>query len=237
MRLVSFDVWGTLLRIEPFYEAAARAMEELGILGFREALDLLVKGYREVKGARRLGAIDPGDVIGSSVAVALGSSGAGLTKGDVFLAFARAANRVSVSDLLIPGSLETVERLHEEGYSLAVASNVIYWPGYVTRVLLDRAGFSKFFRVQVYADEVGRLKPDPGFFAELLRLTGAPREGVVHVGDSPQEDLAGALAAGVAGVLVDGGRGEAFVDESLRIAVVRRLEEVPGVIPRLLRVA
>ncbi len=50
--------------------------------------------------------------------------------------------------------------------------------------------------------EFGAAKPDPSIFAAALELAGAAPEEAWHAGDSPEADVAGALAAGVTPVLV-----------------------------------
>jgi len=223
---VTFDVWSTLLDINALYRAAARAMAELTGRSEQEELQRLQRAYASVKAARRRGLIDEGDVVRSSTQIALGELG-GLTEYDVYWVFARAANTVDVSSLVLDGAVQALRELKEAGYKLAVVSNVVFWPGYLTRAVLDRAGLSGFFRVQVYADEVRCLKPHPRIFAEALRLVGAEPSASAHVGDSPFEDLAGALASDMAGVLVDRGRSAPLIDAKLRVAIVGSLLEVP----------
>jgi putative hydrolase of the HAD superfamily len=56
--------------------------------------------------------------------------------------------------------------------------------------------------------EVGARKPSPAIFERALALVGATPAETIHVGDSLEEDVAGARAAGIAPVLVrrDGGQ-------------------------------
>ena len=62
---------------------------------------------------------------------------------------------------------------------------------------LDRVGIAAHFRHHVSAREVGVPKPDPAIFrAAVERLGAAPHE-VLHVGDDPALDVAGARAAGL----------------------------------------
>ena len=58
----------------------------------------------------------------------------------------------------------------------------------------------------VTSAEVGAAKPDPRPFLQGLALAGAAPEEAVHVGDSPENDVAGARAAGVRPLLVARGR-------------------------------
>ncbi|MET0731261.1 MAG: HAD hydrolase-like protein, partial [Solirubrobacterales bacterium] len=56
---------------------------------------------------------------------------------------------------------------------------------------------------------------DPAIFAPALELAGCAPSEALHVGDRPEEDLAGAEAAGIRGLLIDrnGGGGIASLAE------------------------
>jgi HAD superfamily hydrolase (TIGR01549 family) len=49
----------------------------------------------------------------------------------------------------------------------------------------------------------GARKPDPEIFAAALELAGCEPGEALHVGDTPEEDLDGALAAGIPALLID----------------------------------
>lgn len=232
--LASFDVWGTLLDVNAFYSSAAKALEEITGIPYPRAEELLQKAYREVKAARRQKLIDEQDIVGSSIKIAIERVRLPFTVYDLNWAFAHAANTINPSLLLLSGTVDTLQILAENGFNLAVTSNVVFWPGYLTRIIIDRVGLSKFFRIQVFADEARSLKPDPKIFVEILRATNASPEETVHIGDSPQEDLAGALASDIAGILVDKVVSRNYIDKNLRIAIVKSITEVPDVIPKVI---
>lgn len=50
---------------------------------------------------------------------------------------------------------------------------------------------------------MGVEKPDSRIFHEAARQLGVKPECVVHIGDSPEEDVAGAVAAGFGAILID----------------------------------
>ena len=50
--------------------------------------------------------------------------------------------------------------------------------------------------------EAGAAKPERAIFAAALELTGTAPRGAWHVGDTPEADVAGALAAGLRPVLI-----------------------------------
>jgi putative hydrolase of the HAD superfamily len=54
----------------------------------------------------------------------------------------------------------------------------------------------------VTSAEVGARKPAPEIFEEALRLAGRAAHETIHVGDSPEEDVAGARQARIEPVLL-----------------------------------
>lgn len=75
---------------------------------------------------------------------------------------------------------------------------------------LDALGLRRYLRAVVISDEIdldgrsGRSlrKPHPAPFRRALDLLGVPAAQVVHIGDRPAKDLAGATAAGMRSVRV-----------------------------------
>jgi len=73
--------------------------------------------------------------------------------------------------------------------------------------------------------EHGYMKPHPSIFATALNLAGVTAEESVMVGDSLTHDIAGALSAGMRGVLVH--RSGAPIDVPPDVSVIRSLAELP----------
>ncbi|MDQ3160006.1 MAG: HAD-IA family hydrolase [Pseudomonadota bacterium] len=70
---------------------------------------------------------------------------------------------------------------------------------------LAAIGIASLFRFQLGAREFGSAKPDPALFLEACRrLCVAPGE-VLHVGDHPHMDIAGAARAGLRSCWIDRG--------------------------------
>jgi len=70
---------------------------------------------------------------------------------------------------------------------------------------LAELGIAPLFRFQLGAREYGAGKPDPGIFLETCRrLEVAPHQ-VLHVGDHPEMDVAGAANAGLRSCWIDRG--------------------------------
>jgi putative hydrolase of the HAD superfamily len=68
---------------------------------------------------------------------------------------------------------------------------------------LERIGLAGYFERHVTARAAGALKPDPRVFRHLLDGCGVDDARVVHVGDDPEADIAGAQNAGLAAVWVN----------------------------------
>ena len=65
---------------------------------------------------------------------------------------------------------------------------------------LQRCGVAHFFAGHVTARKAGAAKPDVRIFARLLKEAGVSAGEVLHVGDDPHADVAGALRAGLQAV-------------------------------------
>ncbi len=103
---------------------------------------------------------------------------------EVFLA---ARNRVELYDDVRP----TLERLHSR-YRLFALSN--------GNADLQRCGIGHWFAGHVTARAAGAAKPDARIFARLLAEAGVEAHQVLHVGDDPVTDVAGAMRAGMQAV-------------------------------------
>ncbi len=70
---------------------------------------------------------------------------------------------------------------------------------------LGAIGIAPLFRFQLGAREFGAGKPDPGIFLETCRRLDTPPHEVLHVGDHPLMDVAGAASAGLRSCWIDRG--------------------------------
>ena len=65
------------------------------------------------------------------------------------------------------------------------------------RTILTGLGLAKYFQHLVLSSEVGADKPDPWIFQHALQISGLDAGAVLHVGDDPRCDWAGAESAGL----------------------------------------
>jgi putative hydrolase of the HAD superfamily len=71
--------------------------------------------------------------------------------------------------------------------------------------VLARCGLEGALDGVVTSAEAGARKPDPAIFRFALRLADCSAAEAVHVGDTPEEDVAGARAAGIRALLLERG--------------------------------
>ena len=93
-----------------------------------------------------------------------------------------------------PGIGPMLERL-APGYRLAIVSN---WPlALALDRFVERAGWRRHLAGVVVSQRVGVIKPRAAIFEEAARQLGVPSgPAILHVGDDPGADVAGAQALG-----------------------------------------
>jgi putative hydrolase of the HAD superfamily len=104
------------------------------------------------------------------------------------------------------------------GQRVIVVSN---WDVSLTEVL-ERIGLAPLVDAVVISAVIGVRKPSPAIFEAALRQAGVAAAEATHVGDNLEEDVAGALAAGVEAVLLRRGGGAAPEG----VATIRTLTEL-----------
>lgn len=121
----------------------------------------------------------------------------------------------------MPGAVDALRALNRQGLRLVVASN---WEGWLGR-LLALLDLERFFAAQVVSADIGAEKPDPLFFERGLAIAQADRRRVMHVGDSLDADVNGALNAGIDAVWVN-----PSVPANSPVPVIATIAELPDLI-------
>ncbi len=98
-----------------------------------------------------------------------------------------------------PDAEPALRALRERGLKLVVVSN---WDCSLGDVM-DRCGLAGLIDGAISSAEAGARKPDPAIFEPALELAGCGPADALHVGDTPDEDRAGAEAAGVRVLIID----------------------------------
>ncbi len=105
-----------------------------------------------------------------------------------------------------PDAVPALSGLRDRGLSLVAVSN---WDCSLPRVL-DGCGLGELLDGTITSAEAGSRKPDPRIFEQALELAGCDASDALHVGDTAEEDVVGARAAGIRPLLIDrdGGNGD-----------------------------
>jgi len=98
-----------------------------------------------------------------------------------------------------PDAEPSLAELRARGVRLVCLSN---WDFSLPDVLA-RCGLADHLDGVVTSAAVGARKPDPRIFAAALDVAGCAAGDALHVGDTPEEDLEGARAAGIRALLID----------------------------------
>lgn len=111
-----------------------------------------------------------------------------------------------------------LQALKQRGLRLAVVSN---WHRGLDS-FCHEMNLSNLLDAVISSSDIGIKKPDPRLFEEAVRRLRAKPDRIVHVGDSPDDDFDGAVAAGLRAVLID--RGNVHCSHANRINNLHDLE-------------
>lgn len=103
---------------------------------------------------------------------------------------------------LMPGVLETLSTLTDEGYKIALICNSGTTPGALARKFLADIGIAQYLLHLTFSDEERLAKPAPSLFLDTLKAIGTDARESVHVGDRPETDILGAQRVGMKAVLI-----------------------------------
>jgi putative hydrolase of the HAD superfamily len=118
---------------------------------------------------------------------------------------------------------DALVRLRSRGLRLGVLSN---FPPNLEDTLRQH-GIHGYFDFFVVSSLVGLEKPDPAIFELAIERAGSPRETILYVGDSPDDDIDGAAAVGLPAILID--RHDRHPQAACtRIKTLSELEEILG---------
>jgi len=222
IRAVLLDALGTLVKLEP---PAPRLRAELGRVGFEidapaaeRAFGAEIAYYVE----HHLEGRDPASLAELHDRCAVVLHGA-LGIPELPLPVAREAMLASIAFEPYPDAAPTLGELRDRGLRLVAASN---WDCSLPQVL-DRAGLVSLLDGVVASAVAGARKPDHALFTAALTLAGCSAEEALHVGDSVENDVDGARAAGIRAVLLDRA---AEVAAPPSVPVINGLEQVASLI-------
>ncbi len=197
VRAVLLDALGTLVELQPPAPRLQRLLRESGIevteeqaaRGFAAEIAYYLDHHLEGSDRERLERLR--DRCAEEMRRALGVP-------ELDHAAARRAMLGALEFTPYPDVLPALGELRERGLTLVIASN---WD-YSLSDWLRPTGILELVDGVVTSAEVGAGKPDPRVFERALQVAGAEPAEALHVGDKVDNDVEGAAAAGVRGVLV-----------------------------------
>jgi putative hydrolase of the HAD superfamily len=206
VRAVLLDALGTLVRLEPPGPAlaarlSARTGAEVPLEHAERAIAAEIAYYRRhfdegrdeasVNALRRRCAAVVADAL----------PGVSNLDPDAWLEVLLASLQFSAFGDVVPA----LGLMRDAGLRLVVVSN---WD-WSLHAVLGRIGLEPLLDGVITSAEVGARKPDGAIFARGLSLAGVSADEAMHVGDSADEDVRGAGAAGITPVMIrrDGGPG------------------------------
>jgi putative hydrolase of the HAD superfamily len=120
-----------------------------------------------------------------------------------------------------PDAAPALGALRAAGRRMAIVSN---WDCSLEDWLAP-SGLLELVDVVITSAVAGAAKPDPAIFGRALELLGAEVDGSAHVGDSLDNDVEGARAAGIRAILVARGR-----DGPAGVEAIGSLAELPSLL-------
>jgi 2-haloalkanoic acid dehalogenase type II len=187
---VTIDAYGTLLRLLDPMDEIGELLRARGVDRSREQIAAAFEteaAFYSAHTVRGGNAEALRSFREDSAGVFLASVGADIDPAEFAPAYVEAL-RFEV----IPGVVETLERLRSLGLELAVVAN---WDISVHEQL-TRYGLASFFRTILSSAEIGVMKPDPRIFHAALERLAVPPSRALHVGDHAVDEV-GARAAGM----------------------------------------
>lgn len=206
IRAVTFDLWNTLISYKDYaslriaYLTALLDKEKLG-----SEREVIRQAYTSVQDHWRLNPLTEHRFVPAKDRVEMILDKLGVKVGqDATLAIVRYFEEVLLEDppTLHEGAKLTLESLYGK-YPIGLISDSGLTPGRVLRRVLKLRGILRFFRFSIFSDEVGYNKPNPIIFEQALKLLGVQPKEIIHVGDLPETDIAGAKGMGMLTVWVN----------------------------------
>lgn len=212
---VSLDIWGTLLGSDPAFKPARNEMLRAAVAPdvSGDTFDAAMRqADRDVDDVCVRDGIDigfGGRIEATLTALDLPTDGVVARLPELYAA----QEALALAHPPRPLHVELPAAVSALPVPVVLTSNTGMLPGDLMRKLLALAGFGAV--PGVFSNELGVAKPHPRMFAAASDLLGIPAGEVLHVGDNPDADVAGARAAGMTAALVqpDGGSTLAVLEQ------------------------
>ena len=222
IRAVTIDALGTLVRMHPpgprlreelRRVAGVEVSEQEASAGFAAEISYYLEHH--VEGTR-----EGLDELRNRCAAVLRET---LGLQDVDLAPIREAMLGAIHFEAFPDAEPALRELRSHGLRLVAASN---WDSSLPEVL-ERTGLASLLDGVISSADAGATKPAPELFRMALRVAQAEPGDALHVGDSPDKDVDGALALGMRAVLIER---DSAAPPGVKVPVIATLSQLPPLV-------
>lgn len=113
-------------------------------------------------------------------------------------------NEAFLSDpptLIEPSFPDTLQALRDKNYKITLLSNTGFVEGKTLRAFFKNLKINDLFDLLLFSDEHDMAKPQAAFFEKITQHFGCAAAQVLHIGDNPVADYAGALASNMNALL------------------------------------
>jgi FMN phosphatase YigB (HAD superfamily) len=207
-RAVTFDLWHTLVYLEP--EAEERYMTAQQELAARALLasadtqrrsdvtEAMTRAAFAEEYKRAVSSAEAGRSVPPSAQIVRSAQRLGLDV-DVGAYLAELGDLVRRNPFRpAPGAVDVLRTLREAGYRTAIISNTVGEPGATLRPMLSELGIDRWVETFVFSDEQPWTKPSAEIFHHALAEIASEPACAVHVGDG-WSDIEGARRARLRG--------------------------------------
>ena len=185
MKIVSLDVWNTLIRANPEF---SRERNRYLVAELSLPTDTINSVYREVKDAADSMAEENGECISSMAIYKMFLSLLG-RRHYSWLTLRRGLERVFAlyPPFVLPETITALQWLQEQGIALSIASNTNFIRGEVLHnIVLNKWGID--WKFHVFSDQLLQAKPHPRFWNIVAKraktYVGAKPWEILHIGDN-----------------------------------------------------
>lgn len=191
VRVVLFDVGGTLLRVEPSVgEVYAQAAAKHGFLVDTEKIErrFAIAWNESQERGRERGHVCSDEILREEwFRIVRRTFGDRVPEGRMQELFEDLYERfvTPAAWKVVPRAHETMSQLRARGVSIGVLSN---WDSRLP-VTLQRLGLLAFLDFFVVSYAVGHEKPHPRIFEEAIRRAAVEPQRILHIGDSWESDI------------------------------------------------
>lgn len=192
VKLISFDMWGTLIKSNPEFKKA-RAEHVASETALH--VDTVNEVFNTVKhdadlSVEKYGMQYTPISLYNKIAYKLGYSSRYRLKEKCEELF------LENLPILMDDTKEVLQKLKEDGYTLVLSSNTLLIEGTTIAKALDKLGIAHYFSHMYFSDQLELSKPNPLFFKHVQEQSLCLKSEIIHVGDNLLTDIIGASEFG-----------------------------------------